>query len=254
MSILILISIPISTFTRARLIAAALPIAIFAIAIGIADPSLCDKQEEEASLIFSHPGNTYWRCLAWRSNADSLVDSYLIGVGFGVPYHPLTSENWIASEMIQDEENVPLDAAASEVLYVRGQHSSLVNVFYRLGALGGITFLLMNIMLLVRLVLGARNSDALSRVCLVSCGLLVIAFWQISGNVGLESPRYFVNYVIAVALALVCVDAASDRPHRAQNNIARVQFQSGAHRGRLIQPSVARAYGYADRPCEDREE
>jgi hypothetical protein len=93
------------------------------------------------------------------------------------------------------------------VLYVRGQHSSLVNVFYRLGVAGGVVFLLMNWILIIRLARASTGDGLPARLSLISCGLIVLTFFEISSNVGLESPRYLINYTLAISLSLVCLEA-----------------------------------------------
>jgi hypothetical protein len=213
--ILIVLSLPQAIgAARAWLIASLVPVALIAMTIEISLPSLCQEQEQNASAIFSHPGNTYWRCLAWRSNMADLFSTYLIGVGFGVPYHPFTTENWLASEMLENEMNISASAPTSEVLYVRGQHSSVINVFYRLGIAGGVIFLLMNWLLIMRLARAATDGSFLGRLSLIACGLMVLAFLQISSNVGLESPRYFLNYTLAISLALVCLEGVQAKRPR----------------------------------------
>ena len=206
--ILVIISLArIAANARAAMVAAIVPLALVVMVVEIAVPSLCRAQEKDASVIFSHAGNTAWRCETWHSNMAELVDTYLIGVGYGVPYFPFTSENWRTAEDFAQEMGVPASASATEVLYIRGNHSSLVNVFYRLGLAGGAVFLLMNWVLLWRLARAAAGDGLLPRLNLISCGLLVDAFIGISSNVGLESPRFLINYVLAVAFAVVCVEA-----------------------------------------------
>jgi hypothetical protein len=217
--LMFLILVILSIYGRVRnirgwLLTALVPVALIVMTVEISAPSLCQEQEKNASAIFSHPGNTYWRCQAWRSNMIELFNTYLIGVGFGVPYHPVTFQNWLDSKNLVHEMNIPPSAAPSEVLYVRGQHSSLVNVFYRLGVAGGVIFLLMNWILIIRLARASTGDGLLARLSLISCGSTVLTFLQISSNVGLESPRYFINYTLAISLAVVCLEAVQAERRR----------------------------------------
>ena len=89
--ILVILSMPrIAASARAVVVTAIIPLALAVMAVETAVPSLCRAQEQDASLIFSHAGSTAWRCETWHSNMAELVDSYLIGVGYGVPYFPFT--------------------------------------------------------------------------------------------------------------------------------------------------------------------
>jgi hypothetical protein len=200
----------------ARLVTALVPLALIAMTVEISIPSLCRDQEKDVSIVFSHPGNTYFRCEAWRNNMADLYRSYLVGVGYGVPYFPFTFEGALVAKNFADEMHIPVSAPATDVLYIRGQHSSLINTFYRLGIAGGAVFLLMNWALLIGLARASASDSLLGRLSLISCGLTVLAFFQISANVGLESPRYLINYTLAVSLALVCLEAVQlggQRPH-----------------------------------------
>jgi hypothetical protein len=199
----------------ARAIAAMVPAAFFVMAIETYDPALCRAQEKDVSVVFAHSGNTYWRCVVWQANVGYIFDTYFLGVGFGVPYHPLTTENWLASEAAEGEVSVSALAPASEVLYIRGQHSSLINVFYRLGVVGGVLFVLMNWVLILDLARAARGPGVVEQLSLVCCALLVYDLLAISSNVGLESPRYFVLYAIGISLSMACLDWARLRARMA---------------------------------------
>jgi hypothetical protein len=222
--ILVILSLPrIAARARAAAVAAIVPLALVVMTVEAAYPSLCHDQEKDAPIIFSHAGNTVWRCETWHSNMAALVDTYLVGVGYGVPYFPFTFENRLTAEDFAPEMKIP----ATQVLYIRGNHSSLVNVFYRLGLAGGMVFVMMNWILVVRLCRGAAGDGLIARLSLVACGLMVLAFVQISSNVGLESPRYLVTYALAVAFGVVCVEAVS-----AERRIVRRSQPRTWHRGR----------------------
>jgi hypothetical protein len=147
--------------------------------------------------------NAYWRAVSWQTNLQSLWHTGLIGVGFGTPYMPLTSLNFAqATDNLFDSQTAQAGSAV-EAQYFRGQHSSLVNVAYRLGLPGIILFVFINILILGRLysLLSTKtNEQPLMFLALVQ---LIAALVQISVHVGLESPRFFMMYILAAGLALM---------------------------------------------------
>lgn len=159
-----------------------------------------------------------WRAQAWRQNLLDLADSDFIGLGFGVPYHPMTARNLIELEeydFSSDEGVRTLDMPVSEYLYVRGQHSSIINLFYRFGLFGGVLFLALNSVLFARLVTIATVDAVVARLSVMGATLFLIAFLQLSVNVGLETPRFFLIYMLSMSFCLYCLEvAACKRPRR----------------------------------------
>lgn len=158
---------------------------------------------------FAFDRNTYWRLVSWRQNLASLWDSYLIGVGFGTPYHPLSMENLVVAGTLDDlrEPTFP-----GEAQYFRAQHSSFINVFYRLGIPGGLAFATLNFLLVHRLGAAIRlaRSPATQRTIFAALVLFVIAIFQIMVHVGLETPRFFVVYILSMALALSVLEQSPE--------------------------------------------
>jgi O-antigen ligase len=150
-----------------------------------------------------------WRANAWQDNLSALAESNLIGVGFGVPYHILTARNLLDFERHSATENLPPSTPKSEYAYVNGQHSSIINVFFRLGVIGGVVFLALNIVLFGRLVEAASTvNPVLARLNSAAAALFVITFIQIAVNVGLESPPNFLVYIFATSFALYCLEVS----------------------------------------------
>ena len=177
---------------------------------GMVAPQFYSPSGYDSAWASRRASDAAWRARTWRDNLAALAESDFIGLGFGVPYLPLTQDNlleveehgWLA------EEGRPLPP--SDYLYVRGQHSSIINVFYRLGLVGGVVFLSLNLLLFKRLLRAATIGDLnTARLSSAAGALLVIALTQISVNVGLESPGIFLVYICPMALSLYCLDNAT---------------------------------------------
>jgi O-antigen ligase len=91
-----------------------------------------------------------------------------------------------------------------EPQYYRGQHSSVVNVFYRMGIIGGVLFVLINAgaLLLAYRGIGAAADPIQRRHCFIALVLLVTQIVQMSIHVGLETPRFILLYVLSIGLVV----------------------------------------------------
>jgi hypothetical protein len=147
--------------------------------------------------------NAYWRAIAWQTNLQSLWSTGLVGVGFGTPYLPLTSLNFVQATMNLFDSQTVQAGDAVEAQYFRGQHSSLVNIAYRLGVPGIFLFVFVNIYILSRLyrLLSSRTPER--PLMFLAFVQLIVMLTQISVHVGLESPRFFMMYILATGLALM---------------------------------------------------
>jgi hypothetical protein len=148
--------------------------------------------------------NTHWRFLIWRENMLAALESGLIGVGYGTPYYELSPGNiGEAFRWAEFSEFRPyLLSSPIDILYIRAQHSSFVNAFYRTGVLGG-GMLIAFTAAMIALVVGAmRRGDPAFRPLVAAGGaIFVIEASQIAMHVGIESPRYFAAFALAVGLA-----------------------------------------------------
>lgn len=195
---LILASLPIgSVRLRSTLVVAVLAGAVAIIAYGTVFPEQ-----------FAFDRNTYWRLASWRQNLGSLWGSYLVGVGFGTPYHPLSMENLIVAGTLDDLRE---PAFPGEAQYFRAQHSSFINILYRLGLPAGLIFAALNALLVGRLAKAVRvvRSPVTQRTVFAALVLFVVAVFQIMVHVGLETPRFFVVYMLSMALALFVVEQSA---------------------------------------------
>lgn len=148
--------------------------------------------------------NTQWRFLVWRENLFAALNSGSLGVGFGTPYNELSPGNIAEAYRLTKFAEFTHYAMSSpiDILYIRGQHSSFVNAFYRMGLLGGGLLIAFNLAVLTMLVKAMRRGAAEFRPFVAAAGaVFVVEASQIGMHVGLESPRYYAVYALAVGLA-----------------------------------------------------
>lgn len=160
--------------------------------------------------------NTQWRFLVWRENLFAALDSGLLGVGFGTPYYELSAGNISEAyrlshfaEFAQYQMSSPID-----ILYIRGQHSSFVNAFYRMGLAGGALLIAFNLAVLLLLIKAAKRGARHHGHLVAAAGaMFVVEASQIAMHVGLESPRYFAAYALAAGLARAASNLALRGAH-----------------------------------------
>ncbi len=153
-------------------------------------------QDEIISSVAAFDANTGWRLKVWVSGIKSTInDTFFIGHGFGTTYFPSSSgrnsDEFIRFNLIQGTlreyllPNVVHD-------FVRGQHNSFVNIFYRMGIFGLLLFLAYFKSIERKI----RNFNAPHQLNYV----LLLSMIIIGVNVGLESPGYATQFVFLIAL------------------------------------------------------
>tara|TARA_B100001964_G_C14242662_1_gene605864 strand:+ start:76 stop:1014 length:939 start_codon:yes stop_codon:yes gene_type:complete len=136
--------------------------------------------DEIASFVTNINGNAGWRIKVWVVNIKSAInETLLIGHGFGTTYFPPSSEMYV---------NYPYDRGN----FVTGQHSSFVNVFYRMGIVGLLLFMAYMKSIAEKI----RNYNAPNQMNYI----LLLGMMMIGVNVGLESPGYATTFVFLVGL------------------------------------------------------
>lgn len=156
----------------------------FVLVVGMSVPSLAQGEL-----------NTAWRFNVWRDNMKAMLDSAGFGIGFGRPYYAISPNNVSSVYRLagSNEFSAYRQTSVFDILYVRAQHSSVVNTFYRMGFVGGMLLLAMYVEI-VRLSLRRIRDLPVEQARLLSA--LVVLFlaeaMQTALHVGLESPRYFI--------------------------------------------------------------
>lgn len=158
--------------------------------------------------------NTHWRFLVWRENLFTFFESSFLGVGFGTPYYSLTAGNIETAYMFAKTPEFAHHVSPIDVLYYRAQHSSFVNAFYRMGVAGGALLVAISVASLAMVWKAARPKDSIDAWLAAAGGaLFVIEASQVAMHVGLESPRYFCFFALAIGFAR----AAAHRTARSWN-------------------------------------
>jgi hypothetical protein len=154
---------------------------------------------------FENDRNTLWRLHAWSDNWNMVWQTELLGMGFGTPYHAQSAENLRNAALNETDlmQNGPV--SLQEPQYFRGQHSSFVNIFYRMGVAGGLLFVMINASALLNCLHGIRRAATPldKNLCFVSVLALSMQVIQMSLHVGLETPRFLIVYLLSLALAML---------------------------------------------------
>lgn len=180
---------------------ATLAVAVVLVA-GVANPSLAQGEL-----------NTAWRFMVWRDNVKATFDSMGFGIGFGRPYYAISTNN-VSSvyRLAGSNEFSPYRyTSVFDILYVRAQHSSVVNTFYRMGVTGGLLLLWMYVepvRLAVKRLLGRGRHHAPMLAAAVV--FFLAEAMQTALHVGLESPRYFLFFCLSWGLLRGAIAQASD--------------------------------------------
>lgn len=165
--------------------------------------------------LFQSDVNAYWRFTGWQSNFRALLETRLLGVGFGTPYLPITMGDLQAAVKTVQLAHEPWTKGASayDLIYLRAQHNSFVNMFFRTGLVGGLAFLLFNLGLLFAALRTLRSCAPPHRVHIaLAIGLFVLGLVEISLHVGLETPRFLLSYALSLSLSLLWASPAPAMP------------------------------------------
>jgi len=157
------------------------------------------------SELFVADENTYWRLETWKENLKSLIYTYGMGVGFGTSYFPATAEAIDYSYRAAAVEGSNM--GIYDNLFIRGQHSSPINIAFRTGILGIIVFFLF-IASTIRSAVNKRKSQEVKFLT----PLFMSGLFNISLHVGLESPPFCVAFSLATGFLLSSITHASSSP------------------------------------------
>lgn len=142
--------------------------------------------------------NSMWRLSYWMNELRMVRKTWGLGVGFGTAY----GDNHFLNEVNNPNvfiEQVPAGQEAY-ALFVITQHSSVINVLYRMGVVGLITFLMI-FFRLFQWIAKAYNRN--SRYQAVLQWSMINLFFEIvifSLNPGLESPRYMIGTMLKISI------------------------------------------------------
>jgi hypothetical protein len=147
--------------------------------------------------------NSLWRLNVWINELLSLYKSNFMGVGFGSAY---VTDNIVMQvesvSMFIDFDRGGIERRVFEV----ANHSSLLNMFYRMGVVGGLMFLLLNLQI-IRLVIKTyhRARPRFQSLLWYMFSVWVYETIVIFLNPGLEMMQFAISYMLSVAFLLAVV-------------------------------------------------
>ena len=163
---------------------------IFTILLILVMPSLLSEQ------INADP-NAIWRLVVWKNELHSLAQTYYTGVGFGAAY--------VSDFILRETDNIDMymksDVGFMEGIFVVANHNSVLNLFYRMGIVGGILFLAINVFLLDWCIRVNANIPKKYQgylwwgIANYAFNFVVILF-----NPGLEMMQFSVGYQLSLAI------------------------------------------------------
>lgn len=151
--------------------------------------------------IFYKDPNAIWRWQYWINELRILMETKFLGVGFGTAY----ASNSIFSEIYNPNAfAVPDDGfgySINQVLFLTSQHNSILNMFYRLGGIGGGLFVSINY-LPIKWYLGLvlKLDKGKQKILKWSFVNFIISIVTIALNPGIESPRFFISYLMMFSI------------------------------------------------------
>ena len=144
--------------------------------------------------------NSLWRLSVWINEFESLSKTWFTGVGFGSAYvtkdiiHQVTNSNMYT---------INVEGGLESGIYLVANHSSLLNMFYRMGIVGGLAFLALNVQLIRVVVKTYQQATPKMRTLL---GYLFAVFIYetiiIALNPGLEMMQFALSYILSVSFLL----------------------------------------------------
>lgn len=144
-------------------------------------------------MLISSDANSLWRLNVWENEIRNLIQTYGFGVGFGTAY--------VDNHIFYEVDNSNMYESFSD-LFVIANHNTVINMFYRLGIVGGVGFILMNIALVKWYAKTYLINTEYNRYLMWAFANYVYNFIIISLNPGLESPRFSYGYLISIGFLI----------------------------------------------------
>lgn len=167
------------------------------------------------AFFIDNDANSLWRLRVWTNEINSLAQTCFTGVGFGAAY--------VTEDIVYMVENSNMyidDYGSIETgLFVVANHSSLVNMFYRMGIVGGIVFLAMNVQIIKLVIKYYHIGDTRQRALLWR----LFAVWiyetiVIFLNPGLEMMQFAISYLLSLSVLFASLLVIQNRSPRKDVN------------------------------------
>lgn len=163
---------------------------IFTILLILVMPSLLSEQ-------INADGNAVWRLVVWINELHSLAQTYYTGVGFGAAY----VSDFILSETDNLDMYMKSDVGYMKGIFVVANHNSVLNMFYRMGIIGGGLFLVINMFLLNWCIkINSNIPKKYQGYLWWGIANYVFNFVVILFNPGLEMMQFSVGYQLSLAI------------------------------------------------------
>ena len=147
--------------------------------------------------------NSLWRLNVWINELDSLYQTYFSGVGYGSAYVTEDIEYQVEnSSMYANSDKGGMETG----VFLVANHSSLLNMFYRMGVAGGFAFLAINIQLAYIVFKTYQQANKKMRNLLWR--LFTVWIYEtiiICLNPGLEMMQFAISYLLSIALLLAVI-------------------------------------------------
>lgn len=146
--------------------------------------------------------NSLWRLNVWINEIMSLSETYFTGVGFGSAY--------VTDDIINQVDNSNMyfdqEGGFEGGVFLVANHCSLLNMFYRMGFLGGLLFLAMNVQIISTVVKLYRYADKKKRNLLwLFFSVFIYQTVVIFLNPGLEMMQFALSYILCLSFLLAVI-------------------------------------------------
>ena len=144
--------------------------------------------------------NSAWRLVVWTNEIRTLIKTQFTGVGFGTAY--------VTIDILQQTDNVNMylktENGFSEGICIIANHNSILNTFYRMGFLGGLSFIFLNLSLLKWFlkVNHAQLPEKMNRYLWWAMANYLFNFVITSLNPGLEMLQFSIGYQLSLAIVI----------------------------------------------------
>ena len=147
--------------------------------------------------------NSLWRLNVWINEIGSLSKTCFTGVGFGSAYVTKDIVNQVSNSNMYTTN---VEGGLESGIYLVANHSSLLNMFYRMGILGGLLFLALNVQLIRVVVKTYRQATRKMKSLLWRMfAVFIYETIIIALNPGLEMMQFALSYILSVSVLLAVV-------------------------------------------------
>ena len=160
--------------------------------------------------------NSSWRLAVWKNEIASLEKTQYTGVGFGTAY--------VSNSIPYETDNINMylktEKGFSEGVFIVANHNSVLNMFYRMGFIGGVLFVLLNLFLLYWCISNNRKTSGIVNAYLWwAMANYVFNFTVILFNPGLEMLQFSTGYQLSLAILLAILFATN------HNQLTKIRFE-----------------------------